>query len=473
MRVVLAVIALLLCACSKKKQNADTSPRAVRVWTDAELAELEASLGKRIDENNKRSCVRPVLRGTPTPGSAGPDIVALAGTTGAVATCLRDVAIAEQDGKLGELIDQRAPQVVSLVEKCGPDLEKAITAIVQHEDACSPYQTGVRADPGTGLTSMLRASRMLALRGRLRAESGDVVGGLWLQLETARAMQDLRRGQTSVIVAMIATAAEKAAIDAVHAIMSTSQVPLRSIGELDTAIEALIASTPHIADSFHGDVDYSTLHMGVARGKPAAWSPPGGRTDITASDAPRHNEMIDPRDEAAMMLAHGTQRRAVFDTACPTTATWEACVRQLGAEKSKRSTSPSSASPEALATQLVERLDSKLAPDVLERSRREIQRLVVEALLALSVQTSPDYARKGAYTLARLAAARVHLAAQRMGRCPTDVELQSASFMALRKPATLGDALVPERTTTDLVLHAPAWATDQRNKDPVGSIRCH
>jgi hypothetical protein len=211
----------------------------------------------------------------------------------------------------------------------------------------------------------------------------------------------------------------------------------------------------------------------LARSKPASWTPPGGRSELSRTDEVLADDKLDARDEAALILATADKLRPIVDTACPATASWLSCVKQLDATKERLSSGKTPlADPQEMALELVKKLGDKPIPEALEKSRHEIQAAITDVLASLSMQIYPSYARRRAYTVARLAAARVHLEAQRMGRCPTPAELASRRFAALMKPAILGDALVAERTKTHLLLHAPAWATDPKNGDPVGQIRC-
>jgi hypothetical protein len=448
-----AMLAFVAGGCGKKKKQTKSDPKpatpamTVRLWTDAELATLEASLMKRLDDNVTRTCVRPVLHGTKQQGPAGPAIVALAEPAGELDSCLRDIAKAEQGVRLSDLIEQRAPHIVAFDQKCGPAFETALGSIAQHEDACSPYRTGARVDPMVGLMPILRTAQMLSLRGRLRAQSGDVPGGLWLELDTARAMQDLARSGTSLVIAMIANAAEKSALDGAHDILSTAAVKGRPVQDIDKALVALLASEVSFHEVANAELDYMALHMGLARSKPASWKPPGGRSELTRSDEVITDDKLSPRDDAALILATAEKLRPIVDTACPATAAWQSCVKELDATKARLSSSTSPlGDPQEMALQLVKKLGDKPTPEVLEKSRHEIQAAITDVLVGLSMQIYPSYARKRAYTVARLAAARVHLEAQRMGHCPTQAELASPRFAAFVKPAILGDTLVVERS---------------------------
>ena len=63
----------------------------MRLFTEAELLTYETDLMKHLADNKALVCKRPVLRGTPTPGNADADLVAVLEPTGELADCGKEL----------------------------------------------------------------------------------------------------------------------------------------------------------------------------------------------------------------------------------------------------------------------------------------------------------------------------------------------------------------------------------------------
>lgn len=401
----LLTLVLLLAACGKDAP----APVPVRKLSDAEVAAMKASLLKRIDANVQRKCLRPVLRGTARPGSSGEDLRALVEPSGALADCLlraQDLVTSMTTSKPPKPIDIRSPEVTTLDRECGPSTEAVISAAVSHEDACSPYQSGVRMRPERFML-MQRAVHQMGLRAQLRESPAE---GLWLLADTIRSQQDLMRGHANLIVAIVAINAMEAGLRYAESLLPRIDAKIAS--ELAPAFDALLASEPSFGGLLAGERDFYGLHYALARLEAKEWVPPGGATALTT----RPTGVAGERDRAANDLAAVEEVRAIHDRICPDGASARTCW--IG-----------------LAT----------------------HRFALESLARLGA--FPEYVLSRAILTAHLAAVRVALEVGRDTRCPTADELASPRYTALRSPAALGDSLRITLDGKSIKIRPPAWAS--------------
>jgi hypothetical protein len=424
---VLVAIAVLACGCKRdedrKPEPAPTSPPTplpdkLRLFTEAEITELETALMKRLDENAKRTCPRPVLHGTPVPGPATPDMIALAEPTRELYACnsritgLRAMASGDPDKAEAE---QAAYDVIA--KDCGSTYEKAIAAIVSHEDACSPYQPGRKIDPT--FVSMLGGAKLIGAYARLRAER-DPVGAMWLLVDALRAYQDFTRGHVTLVTSMTCAAAYKMLVDPALAILHSRALSQKDAEALAAAVDALFASEPPFGDTLLGERDHMGLYIGLARLRPKDWIPPGGTNDELRelSESSMHaGSRLDPRDEAALMLAM-PERTGVHARAC-LARNLKRCWQEL-VSLAKRAGSATGAmdNPAALFEELLAQHGSKDTPEVREKVRLQVQDLVVTTLAATVSASYKDYVGRKARAITALVALRYALAFERDGRCP-------------------------------------------------------
>lgn len=396
---------MLLAACGTDRQPSVP----IRHYSDAEIATLKASLLKRIDDNIHRSCPRPVLHGEVRPGPAAPDLRALVEPTGPLADCLKkaqDFASRMSTQQPPKPLDVRSPDVAALDRECGPTIEAGIAAAVSHEDACSPYQTGVATMPDRFLP-MQRAVHQMGLRSQLRDNPAEA---LWLMADAIRSQQDMMRGHTNLLVGMIAVSGMEAGLRYAEALLA--KIDPKIATEIAPAFDALLASEPSFGGLLAGERDYYAMHFALARLETKDWVPPGGAASVTK----RPNGTPADRDHAAADLAGVEELHAIHDRICPDGANEKACW--IG-------------------------LDS--------------HRIALEGIARLGA--FPEYVLKRAVVTAHLAALRIALEVGREARCPTPEELASPRYTALRSPVALGDLL---RVTVDgkvLRIAPPAWAS--------------
>ena len=132
-RVMVSVLiaATVVAGCGKSSKAGSS-----RLYTDAEVARERAELASELDANAKRACKRPVLVGTPTPGPATTDIMAVVEpTAGPLVDCATRLdKLAATSDLIGDA-KAHAPSLVDYDQTCGAPLEAAIRAAIQHEDA--------------------------------------------------------------------------------------------------------------------------------------------------------------------------------------------------------------------------------------------------------------------------------------------------------------------------------------------------
>lgn len=454
-------------ACKSDDMPAKPSPPpppALGLFTDAETAALEADLTAHLDANTKRSCPRPVLHGGTRAGTASADIVAFAEPTGELANCLHRVKDAEIGGKLADLVAQRAPHLVELDRACGAAIEEAVAAIASHEDACSPYQTGVRAEPPE-LGAPIRAAQMLALRARLRAEAGDVRGALWLIADALRAYDDLVRGNVTLIMAMVGTASSAILLEHAQAILETKPLASAAAEELGAAFEVILATSPPFGAVLAGEAEHMGLYTGLVKLRPAGWTPPGGTNkDLSELGNPMREpgSKLGTRDEGAMMIASALELGEAVARACSERATYADCHRHL-VQLATTASSPrleAMRGPAGMVQKLMADSSGKDTPETRERVRLQVQRMALDALASVVRPALHEYAAKRARALYRLAAARQSLDVIRAKRCPSADELESLDVRqsAAAMMGTLGDSLVATRDADLLRMQLPEWA---------------
>ena len=109
-----------LSACKREGGTTDAGPKGVASPPSATVGgglvepgedkALEAALLAELKSVTPVSCVRTVLRGEPTPGSAAPDLLAIARSGGALAGCLDLFRTKESDALArGVLVRARGP----------------------------------------------------------------------------------------------------------------------------------------------------------------------------------------------------------------------------------------------------------------------------------------------------------------------------------------------------------------------------
>jgi hypothetical protein len=294
--------------------------------------------------NATKSCKRPVLRGTPLPGKAADDIIAAVEPAGENDSCLlslteeKDLRLRNfyfgygefsQDGfpprKLGTVRpfdnDSKTREPFDhLLTACAPALVRAGKAVA-HTDACSPYLPGVRKIKNEdGYSMHVRFTMLVAVSMIERARAGERKIVLEMILDQIRFEQDLHRGGTSLINAMIATAGTGRLVPVLEWILNRPD-PLGSplLAQIDREFAALVASEPHPSEFLDGDTVDTAVFSALPMLLGPRWSPPGkviGKPDEAIAFGPIN---------ARLMLVTEHRNRLAYLIACRPENTPAAC----------------------------------------------------------------------------------------------------------------------------------------------------
>jgi len=433
-RLSIAALALTLVAGCKSGDKKKTPPPAPngsgtttttaapdappKLFVDAELTTLESALTPRLDANAKRTCPRPLLKGTARPGPASDDIIAFVEAKDPLTKCFYKIEEAQKVGKLDEMVEKRDASLVAIDKECGEPLATAVTNIATHEDACSPYQPGRRPETDKPLR-LLQAAHMLGLRARVLADT-DPAAALWLLATSVRAMQDISRGRVNLITSITVAAAYETLLRHVEKILDGGKLAAPAAGELATAFDALLASEPRFADTLQGEQDWKALYGGLMRYMPASWMPPGGAPDPD----PRKMGMpplakgtkLGAKDSGGLVLQSASEASASLDQACPATASYLACRTGLELRAAKRANVVRRAEalldPDAIAKQLTAPAGGSADP------REVLKRMALDALEPGLHFDYVDFLDKKVKVLWRLPAAQAALASIAAGCKP-------------------------------------------------------
>lgn len=390
-----------------KAETAAGGPDPAKV--DAEIQTLAAALDETLATNASRSCPRPVLRGEASRGRADEKIRALLDPDGPQGPCF---AATIADGS-------------DLVSAC-VSLAKAVTAAVQHGDACSPMMIG-RGPVIDSLSSVVRIGKGLAAVSRARAEAGEPAAALRDLFDGVRLQQDLLRGGVSWLEVMVVHAASEALLDAADAVVAADSLPPEDIPALRKELATLVASEPDVGASLVAERVSQQQYELRGPVSPRGWAPVGGWRD----GRPPPKRATGPGERWQMALAWRVvaQLAERERAACPSDASVHACVEGL----------------DRLATDLtkgdtdwVQRWTASLAAGA------EVEQAVVDTLLAIAAPGVVKYVRRAAIRRARLAALDVALRVAAGESCPEpkaitgdDVEGLGAPLQARRRGSSL------------------------------------
>jgi hypothetical protein len=417
-----AAIALRLSSIST---TPDTDPALAfsALVTSDEVARYESAVRAAVAEKSAR-CVRPVLRGAPSPGPATNDQRAFT-DHGGLWDCItewRGAAVLEPEGssKLG-------PKQREVLERCGPIVAAGLRAAIAHEDACSGIALDLEAPSDGGMLSFLTAGKILSSYARQLAEGGDLGEALWLALETMRLGQDYARGRTNLIQSMLGTAMVNAAIDDAHAILDRGRAA--NLDELAPALDTLLASEPAFGEAAAVDGPFAAMTYALAPLKPST-HPPGMRGHTQSPDEELRARAVD-------MLVSVTAHSAKVSVACPADASLAACHQGFGRAVAAASS------------------DGTLRSILLQ--------MYVESQAPAYLTLFPTYVARRANSHSALIALRLRLEVLRRG-------CDRSALAKLATTPTLGDSVQLSYAADTLVIEPPAWAVDSETK-PV-RVRC-
>ena len=292
-----ACAALLLCAaaCGEKEPPVFEDPLDDLAFEEQakEAAHEFLAIAKA---NATKSCPRPVLRGTPLPGKATDDIIAVAETMETADACsaaLDDECALElldsyfvggrsqydgfprrMLGTVAPLDDgvKRAP-ITDLLNVCAPELAH-IEKAVAHEDACSPYLPGVRRVDDH--VKYLDLGKLVASSAIERTRAGETREAVESLLDLIRFGQDFHRGGAPAVEAVLPSTASATAISTIEWILNRPE-PLGAplLSQIDRELAMLVESEPHPSEFLYGENVAEALLLALPSFFGSNWSPPG------------------------------------------------------------------------------------------------------------------------------------------------------------------------------------------------------
>lgn len=409
--------------CGAKPIEPPTSIEAAFSYlvTPDELATHKAKLLATVGEKSTR-CVRPVLRGEPLPGPAVTDQLAF-DAKGPLTDCIKDW------GKTFDQPPSKEPTTKQLevIGRCAGPLEAAVRAAIGHPEGCSAYGLGGPEPSDLGTT--LFAGQVLGTRARELAKT-EPPTALWMLLDLMRLGQDHARGHTDLMLLMLGTAIESAAIERAHTIVEHGKPA--NLDELATALEVLLASEPSFGEAAASDTPRMALDLGLAGLEPASWVPPGGKRS-------QQSPPIDPNDpqaygRAMQLVVFGNVFPIKIARACPADASLAACFTGLSR-------------PVAV-------VDNDGSP------RSIVQQVLVETTIPLLLFTLRDYVVKRAQHHSDLIALRLRVEVMRHG-------CDRAGLSKLAATPALGDAVQLDYAADAVTVRPPAWSSSTMMAEPL------
>lgn len=412
----LGVLALVL-ACSKgeptptRDRQSATPPLAPEI-----LAPFEQRLEAALAENARRSCPRPVLRGDAAPGKADAAIRAIMEPSPALQACFDAVG------------ETRAS-----VEPCAT-LPAAVEAAAAHADACSPYLLGRNPSPPS-LTPYIRTAKALVAIGDAWIDAGREREAWALWLDGIRLGQDLARGGTTWLEAMVTHAGAMILIEHAHEAVERSGLSTEDLEGIGREVAKLVASEPHPRTHMLGDRLYPLLYEVAPKLKPEGWVPPGGWPPDES-----HPGVAGPDEQHQLFIAWQTLERiaAKQAEACPADSDVAACLSGL----------------DELVARMVEAGTPGMA-DVLGLAFDPEQASTDRIAATLEAMVAPSwskYLKRQAVRRVALHALALHVTARAGAGCP------ASGSPALAVPG-LGDALRVDAEGDGVVLVAPKLVT--------------
>jgi len=300
--VALGLAAVGATACRQKKaEKKPTQP--VFLVSPQERAKLQHTLVTRLLANSRLRCPRPVLRFTARAERADPLIRSLVEPVGAIAGCL---AYAEQywadlrrafftepvrppGGVAGKglpwsrpLAGGPEPAIVEEVRRRCLPIAPVLERAVQQAQACSPYLPGRRRAPKLGTVLQLHLAMVALARHRFRTSPLEAA---WLLMHTLRFGQDLCRGGTAWIWALVTRLGGLDVVSTLGRVLAADHLSTAALAELRTGIGRLQASEPALTSHLRGERLVTELERYLIPMMPRKWIPPGGRPLSSIGDA--------------------------------------------------------------------------------------------------------------------------------------------------------------------------------------------
>lgn len=476
-RYVLLVVALAAC-------SGDGQPRAVaegrsekagsataaasdvermQLFSDVEVASLRDGLLKRLDANAKLACSGPKVTAKTRPGPADDAIVQLFEGTGEIAGCIGRLSALPEGKALHDAIERRDPALVELDRACGGSIANKVLEAAAHVEGCSPYQTGVRAEPP--LDRIIQVALMLELHTAQLVAVGKRVEAVQIAIAALRVFQDLMRGHVAHRgVGAIAAGASQLTATNLDRLLTTTKLGKAQYEALAGQLDGLIAAMPSWAGLMAGERDQMDIYFGAPL-MPKDWTPPGGWIDDLRSLADATDPEVaqtaaavpPPQRAAALLSATAEYTAAVFET-CAADASYFVCHGAVAAANARAA--------ELDEPTYLEELEAFRKAAAANASNVDALRTRVRAALIKKVKPTVR-AKKAdvasfAVVVARLAALRIHVEVKRRSKCPAAAELASDPYAALAAPAALGASVELQHAGRSIEVRPPAWTNSNR-----------
>lgn len=327
----LALLALLVACAEEPKKVVEAPPPPppaekpveapkprVALWTDAEAKQLADAVLARVAENAALTCEAPPI-GKPVKGSSTDEVLALVTTS---TPCLEQIAAIDVNA-----LHDKKPEALALDKQCGDEVAKAVSHAAAYTGGCSPYVVGVRADPDR-MAPIFNLAWTLALHAKTAKDVPTLLAGI-------RVMEDLGRGRTSLIAAMISDAAIGILVKRLDELVETAKFTKAEAAATTKALSALSEGAPHYGEMLIGEHQAQALALALPLIEPAGWVPPGGPRNMPKPAGGPH-----PMELGAATL-EAIARAAAGDLAtCPPTQAIKACFVDIVDAEAKRKAPP-------------------------------------------------------------------------------------------------------------------------------------
>jgi len=446
-----------------------------RLFTDTEIEVFERSARAAGRENALRECKRAPLRGAAVPGKADGAIVALIEPEkgGEIEACLAlvgergdELSKALREGE-SRALSQRASAlgsdesagVLGIVEaRCAPVLSKMREAL-QHEDACSAYLPGRREKPDR-LINLVRLSEVAAVFARKARREGRAREAAEIALDGLRFNQDLCRGGSEMIFAMLSTVGTGRLAAELSALIGgpRDQVTEELLSEIDGELSALIEGEPHPADILLAEgLGWVLEHSRGTQRQEAEGE--GGLLDTSSMGLDRRDE-----DAASSFAIKGVTERLA--AACREAETFAQCRLRLDAEVARLEKAASGNSLAAVGRQLAS-----------DEPREAVRRRALDVLEAMGAGAYGNYLDWQAGRPVVVAALRFEVAVRReairLGRCPEIQDLAEADLGEARTDPLSRESLVVTYTYPGLfVVTSDELQRAEERRRPRHEFRC-
>ncbi|MFH1530998.1 MAG: hypothetical protein ABIK09_09735 [Pseudomonadota bacterium] len=473
------IIGLLLLGTLAAPPAAGEDPTPVSALvTPEEVAAVEARVMQRIAEYRAVRCVRPVLRGDPTPGSGAEGLAAFGADAPALQGCF---SFSEENGEaispkdLVAFLETGEGLPVDLTEalrsECG-GVSAAVSAAVAHGDVCSPWRPGIKGIPA--FLPFIRTSKIAVILGRTAYTSADTLPLARAALDRIRFDQDTFRGGGTLIAAMVGTASTIAyQVPWLRWLLDQASLDEAALSEIVDSLGVLLATEPPVGEIIEADGYWGFLQLILPVLKGSDWTPPGG-WDHDHVSAPEDGagapfgtrSFIDARTDAAILLVAMDEIQRAQTAACPLDATPLACIdglRKHSEEMQRR----------LEVSKIIRAIRVLGSPD----ARTALRQWIVDILMGVATPAFEKYVEKYSLRAIRIAALRVHAAVLRewsaTGACREDFSGGEWAGI-IKDPIFDGDlGVTRDPTTTEWIVRpAGTFSTESINQELEYRFHC-